>query len=85
MLRHLGLASFVLSCLTVAACGSDGAAGVAGPKGDPGPNGPTDPSVSGVIPNKAFLARKVDVTISGFGTRWDATTKVDFGQGVVVD
>jgi hypothetical protein len=85
MVRQFSVAAVLVASFAVAACGSDGAAGPAGPKGDPGPNASNDPSVSGVVPSRAFLARKADVTISGFGTRWDATTKVDFGQGVVVD
>lgn len=84
-MRSLGLFAFTIASLSIAACGSDGAPG---PKGDPGPAGTGvagDPSVSAVVPNKAFLARTVDVTISGFGTKWDEATKVDFGPGVTVD
>ena len=55
--------------------GMDGANGEAGPPG----SGSANPSVSGVTPPKTFLARTVDVSISGYGTSWSSTTKVDFG------
>lgn len=43
-----------------------------------------DASISAVIPNKVFLARTLDVTVSGFGTNWTDATKVEFGAGIVV-
>jgi hypothetical protein len=36
-------------------------------------------------PPKAFVGRKVDVTISGFGTTWTKDTKPAFGDGITVD
>jgi hypothetical protein len=71
----------VVSLLVLVACSS----GDAGPKGDVGPAGPVEPSISGIVPGRAFLARKVDVTISGSGTRWAEGTTVDFGEGVAVE
>ncbi|HEY8041445.1 MAG TPA: collagen-like protein [Polyangiaceae bacterium] len=84
--------------LAVAAggCGS-GSTGPQGPQGDPGEAGApgatgpagssatSSPSVSGISPEHAFLARKGQVTVSGFGTSWSASTTVDFGAGVKVD
>jgi hypothetical protein len=80
MKRSLFLAP-VVSLLVLVACSS----GDAGPKGDVGPAGPVEPSISGIVPGRAFLARKVDVTISGSGTRWAEGTTADFGAGVTVD
>ncbi len=83
--RGLGLIS--LSVLGLAACGSSGTQGPAGAEGPPGPagTGTATASVSGVIPSHAFLARKAEVTLSGFGTNWTKDTKVDFGPDVTVD
>lgn len=80
MKRGLPLLGFVVSALVLAACSGD-----QGPKGDQGPAGAGDPSVSGIVPGRAYLARKVDVTISGSGTKWAEGTTVDFGAGVAVD
>lgn len=71
--------------ITLVACTGD-----QGPQGDPGPaatggTGTLDPSVSAVTPTRAFLARKVDVTVSGNGTKWAEGTTVDFGKGITVD
>ncbi len=84
---------------SVAACGSGsqgpqgepGEAGPPGPAGEAGPPGPgldgggLTPSVSAVIPDRAFLARNAQVTISGYATNWSSTTKVDFGTGIKVN
>ena len=92
-LAWLGYAAIAL----VIGCGSDGAtgpAGTAGPAGPPGPEGTEgrpgedgtgEPSVSAVTPGRAFLERRIDVTISGYGTEWSATTEADFGPGITVD
>jgi hypothetical protein len=50
-----------------------------------GGDGVTDPSVSAVFPNRVFLSRTADISISGFGTKWTDTAKVDFGAGVTVN
>jgi hypothetical protein len=47
--------------------------------------GGTDPSASGVFPHSGFLGRQMRVEISGDATEWGASTKVNFGEGVVVD
>jgi hypothetical protein len=88
MWSKLGLVGCAVLGAAVAACGgSDGA------KGDPGPQGPAGPagssavgteSVSAVTPARAFLARTVDVEISGFGTNWTSAPTVDFGAGITV-
>jgi hypothetical protein len=79
----------------VSACGS-GSQGPAGPQGPPGTNGTdgtngeagasatANPSVSGVTPAQAFLARTLDLTISGYGTTWSSATTVDFGGTDIV-
>jgi hypothetical protein len=88
------LSVFVCAALlaAVAACSGDpGPAGPAGPRGEPGDpamgggEGETDPSVSAVFPNRVFLSRTADVSISGFGTKWTNAAKVDFGAGVTVN
>jgi len=47
--------------------------------------GGTDPSASGVFPAAGFLGRQMRVQISGDATEWNASTKVNFGEGVTVD
>ena len=44
-----------------------------------------DPSISAVYPNRAFLERTLDVTISGDDTEWTDAVAVDFGDGIRVD
>src|SRR5438034_269885 len=80
-------------------CGSDGAQGPAGsagtsgqqgPAGPAGPSGPSgvgvgDPQVSAISPARAFLGRKLEVTVSGVATKWAAATTIDFGTGITVD
>jgi hypothetical protein len=61
-----------------------------GDQGPPGPEGPagTDftQSISAVIPNQAFIARTLDVAISGWGTVWaEGAVTVNFGEGVTVN
>jgi hypothetical protein len=82
---------------SAAACGS-GSQGPQGPQGEPGEAGPpgppgegldaagTTPSISAVIPNRTFLARNTEVTVSGYATNWSATSKptVDFGPNIKV-
>jgi hypothetical protein len=83
------LGCVVLGGAVVACSGSDGAQGpagkdgVTGPAGSAGPGG--DPSVSGITPGRAFLARKVDVTVSGYNTEWSTSTTLDFGAAIKVD
>lgn len=70
------------------AAGQDGKNGEAGATGMTGPAGSSTPpnaSVSGVTPPHAFLARSEEVTLSGYGTSWSASTTVDFGAGIKVD
>jgi Quinohemoprotein amine dehydrogenase, alpha subunit domain III len=83
---------FVGALLGNAACSGD--AGPAGPKGDQGDQGdkgdkgdPGDgtPSISAVSPSDAFIARTVDVVVSGNGTTFDAKTTVSFGSDVTVN
>lgn len=78
------------SAAWVMGCADD--PGPQGPKGDPGSKGdPGDPAASGtpsisaVTPVSAFLARTVDVTISGNGTSFSDKTTVDFGPKIKVD
>lgn len=93
MIRNLSVAtSFVCAGALLLGCsggdGSTGPAGPAGPEGQDGQDGQDGtgtPSISAVIPNQAFLARTMDVTISGYGTAWDGDTTVDFGSGVTVN
>ncbi len=79
----------VIGAAVVGCSGSDGAPGATGPAGSAGPagsgGGGGEASVSGITPGRAFLARKLDVTVSGFGTAWSTTTTLDFGAGVTVD
>jgi hypothetical protein len=42
------------------------------------------PSISGIVPSGVYLGRSVEITVSGFGTKWDSSTTVDFGSGVTV-
>jgi hypothetical protein len=87
LFSKLGFFGAVVLSAAMMACGSDGAQGPAGPQGAPGEkgtDGTSDPSVSAIVPNAAFLARKVEVTISGYGTKW-ANPTVDFGAGIKVD
>lgn len=73
------------SLLALYSLGCTGEAGPAGPKGDIGAEGPSaDPSINAVIPGKVFLGRTVDVTVSGFNTKWTDAAKVDFGPGVTI-
>ena len=86
--------SVVLGAL-LAACSSDGATGATGPSGSVGPTGPagpagppgpgSGPSVSAILPYRAFLARKLEVTVLGAGTSWSRATTVDLGQGITND
>ncbi len=80
MKRTLPFLGFVVSAIVLAACSGD-----QGPQGEQGPPGAGAPSISGIVPGRAYLARKVDVTISGSGTNWAENTTVDFGAGVTVD
>lgn len=67
-----------------AGCGSDGAQGPPGPEGPSGAD--LTQSISAVVPNQAFLARTLDVSISGWGTVWaDGGVTVDFGDGITVN
>ena len=100
-LRSLRLVC-ALTALAAAACGGDdgdpGPAGPPGPQGPPGEGsggtgaggggGPTDDpsSVNGITPSSAFLARSLQVTVSGDDTVWaDPAPTVSFGDGVTVD
>ncbi len=83
-----GLAALLLA----SACGggADGAAGAPGKdgaNGAPGQDGAStksEPSVNFVTPNKAILDREIDVVVSGSGTKFAASAKLDFGAGIAV-
>lgn len=79
--RSLSFVGFFVSAVILAACSGDD--GAKGEPGAPGLGG--EPSVSGITPGRAYLARKVDVTLSGNGTKWAEGTTVDFGAGIKVD
>jgi hypothetical protein len=66
------------------AAGAKGEAGEKGDKGDPA-GGTGTPSLSGVGPESAFLARTLDVTLSGSNTAWTGGVKADFGEKIVVN
>jgi hypothetical protein len=59
--------------------------GAEGPKGDKGDPGVGTPSVSAVTPTSAFLARTLDVTISGSNSAWTDKATADFGADVKVE
>ncbi len=84
--------AFMTAASAAMVMGCVGDAGPAGSKGDPGAKGePGDPATAGaptlssVIPVSAFLARTIDVTISGNGTRWTDKTTADFGPKIKVN
>lgn len=88
----LGLASGAMLAMLVGCTGAEGPQGPAGTAGPEGPAGPAgqdataEPSVSAITPNRAFLERSSQVTISGYGTRWETAPAVSFdGGGVTVD
>lgn len=88
----LGLAACVMLATLVGCTGDTGPAGPAGPAGADGAEGPAgpagtdNPSVSAITPNRAFLERRSQVTISGYGTEWTTAPTVSFdGGGVTVD
>jgi hypothetical protein len=71
----------------LAGCGSDGERGAPGERGEQGPpggGGTATPSVSAVLPSRVFLAREVEVTVSGYATNWTENSTLDFGPGVRV-
>jgi hypothetical protein len=69
--------------------GASGQTGMNGENGEAGAPGSFDgaiaSSISGVTPDRAFLARTADVSISGYGTNWSKSTKVDFGKDITVN
>jgi hypothetical protein len=83
---------WLFGVLAATALGCAGEPGAPGAKGDPGPKGDDGapsggseaPSVSAVVPGAAFLARAVDVTLSGAATAWTEKATVDFGAGITV-
>lgn len=79
--------------LAATALGCAGEPGARGAKGDPGESGVDGgagsgatgkPSLSGVAPGSVFLARAVDVTLSGAGTAWTEAVTADFGAKITV-
>ncbi len=69
---------------TVLGCSGD--PGVPGAKGDPGDKGGTGtPSLSAVVPTSVFLARTLDVTLSGSNLAWADGVKADFGEKILVN
>ena len=83
-----GLTALLVACGgadgAAGAPGKDGAQGAPGAPGKPGDSAKVEPTVSFVTPNKAVLDRELDVVVSGSGTAFAATAKVDFGAGVTV-
>jgi hypothetical protein len=86
MARRPGLcwifAAAVVSC--------KGEVGPPGAKGEPGDGvasgaGAGEPSLSAILPVSAFLARSLDVTLSGAGTAWTDRVKVSFGEKITLD
>jgi hypothetical protein len=75
-LRFARVSAPLYACAFLACSGSDGA---------PGKDGVTATSVNGISPARAFVGRKVTLTISGFGTNWDKANKpaVDFGDAAI--
>ncbi len=75
------LCSLLVGLACTGSGGESGRPGDARP-GDPGakgePGDPQAPSISAVTPNEVFLARTMDVTLSGFGTDWSEDTTVVF-------
>jgi hypothetical protein len=79
--------------LAATALGCAGEPGEPGAKGDPGTNGGEGgadggaraPSLSAAVPGSAFLARSLDVTLSGESTAWSDQVKVDFGPKITVE
>lgn len=79
--------------LAASALGCAGEPGAPGAKGDPGQSGVDgtsggeagEPSLSAVVPGSAFLARALDVTLSGANTAWTDKVKVDFGPEIEVE
>lgn len=77
------ITQWILPLLAIVSWGcTDGGTVVASSTNEPPPI--SEASVSAVIPNKVFLGRMVDVTISGEGTKWTDATKVNFGAGITV-
>ena len=86
MRREWRRASLIVLGVASAACtGPAGPAGLQGDKGDKGDPGEPSPSVSAVTPSLAYLARTLDVTVSGSGTAWSGQTAVDFGPKIKVN
>jgi hypothetical protein len=89
MARRLELC-WVLAA-TVLGCSGDpgapGAKGDAGEKGDKGDSGGGTgmPSLSAVVPESVFLARTIDVTLSGSDIAWADSVKADFGEKIIVN
>lgn len=67
------------------ASGANGAAGQQGPSGAQGSSGVSPRgTLSAVVPAVGLLARDLDVTVLGDGTKFDSSNRVDFGQGISV-
>ena len=90
----LGVVGLVASLGACGGSGSQGAQGEPGEAGAPGTpgeagapgagfDGAIPQSISAVTPDHVFLARTIDVTISGYGTSWSSATKVDFGDPAI--
>ena len=94
MMHRSGLSTALVFLAGAALLGCTGADGQPGPqglkgdKGDPGLKGDpgeSNPSVSGVSPTSVFLARTIDVTISGNSTAWTDKVTIDFGDKIDVN
>jgi hypothetical protein len=88
MIQRLLFASAVV---VLAACngpvgpaGPAGADGPAGPIGADGPGYDAPVSISAVSPRSLAVGLTVDVTISGYATKWTDQSVVTFGAGVTV-
>src|SRR4051794_30728162 len=71
--------------LVVAGCGDDSTAMDLGNTGGNDGGVQINPSVSLVSPSTVFLGRTLDVHLAGYGTMWNDSTKISFGDGVTVN
>ena len=86
MARRLELC-WVLAATVLGCSGDPGTPGAKGDKGDKGGSGGGTgmPSLSAVVPESVFLARTIDVTLSGSNIAWADSVKADFGEKITVN
>lgn len=82
MNRRIGL-TLVGAALALVAC--QGPAGPEGPAGPQGPGFTAGSSISAVSPNRVFIGRSAEISISGFATEWTSSATVSFGAGATVE